>query len=60
MKLQNFDFSKKVLLHPKQISNIKDGKRPFPITVELDLTNHCNHNARFVYGENILRLINLV
>jgi radical SAM protein with 4Fe4S-binding SPASM domain len=54
MKLRNFDFSKKVLLHPEQISNIKIGNRPFPLTVELDLTNHCNHRCSFcVWGEHI-------
>ena len=45
MKLENFDFSKKVKLHPKQISSIKDGNRPFPLTIELDLTNHARDNT---------------
>lgn len=54
MKLENFDFSKKVKLHPEQISNIKNGNRPFPLTIELDLTNHCNHRCSFcVWGEHI-------
>lgn len=54
MKLRNFDFSKKVLLHPEQISKIKNGSRPFPLTIELDLTNHCNHRCSFcVWGEHI-------
>ena len=54
MELENFDFSKKVKLHPKQISNIKNGNRPFPLTIELDLTNHCNHRCSFcVWGEHI-------
>jgi len=54
MKLENFDFSKKVKLHPEQISSLKDGNRPFPLTIELDLTNHCNHRCSFcVWGEHI-------
>ena len=45
MKLENFDFSKKIFYHPDKIQDFKDGKRPFPVTVEIDLTNNCNHKC---------------
>ena len=54
MKLKNFDFSKKVALHPKQVEEVFNNSRPFPTTVEIDLTNHCNHRCSFcVWGEHI-------
>lgn len=54
MKLENFDFEKKVLMHPENIIAYKEGKRPFPITIEIDLTNRCNHNCSFCfYAEHI-------
>ena len=54
MELKSFDFSKKVALHPFQYFNIKNNKRPFPITIEVDLTNNCNHRCSFcVWGEHI-------
>ena len=54
MKLKNFDFNKKVQLHPDQINKINSNSRPFPLTVEIDLTNHCNHRCSFcVWGEQI-------
>tara|TARA_B100000787_G_scaffold160975_1_gene140415 strand:- start:5079 stop:6218 length:1140 start_codon:yes stop_codon:yes gene_type:complete len=54
MKLKNFDFNEKVLLQPDQINKIKNSSRPFPLTVEIDLTNHCNHRCSFcVWGEHI-------
>ncbi len=54
MKLHNFDFSKKVFYHPEQIVAYKQNKRPFPITMEIDLTNRCNHKCTFCfYAEHI-------
>jgi len=54
MKLKNFDFSKKIALHPKQVEWVFNHSRPFPTTIELDLTNHCNHRCSFcVWGEHI-------
>ncbi len=54
MKLKNFDFSKKIALHPKQVEGVFNHSRPFPTTIELDLTNHCNHRCSFcVWGEHI-------
>lgn len=54
MELQNFDFHKKILYHPENIVAYKEGKRPFPITIEIDLTNRCNHNCSFCfYAEHI-------
>lgn len=54
MKLKNFNFNEKVELQPSQIEKINNKLRPFPITVEVDLTNHCNHRCSFcVWGEHI-------
>ncbi|MFC1735408.1 radical SAM protein [Candidatus Hydrogenedentota bacterium] len=47
MKLYNFDFSKKIFYHPEKIVEYRDGSRPFPILVEVDLTNKCNHRCKF-------------
>ena len=49
MKLHNFDFSKKIFFHPENIVRYKNGERPFPITVEIDLTNKCNHKCTFCF-----------
>lgn len=54
MKLDNFDFSKKVFYHPDRVDALKKGERPFPVTVEIDLTNNCNHRCNFCfYAEHI-------
>ncbi len=54
MKLKNFNFNEKVHLQPDQIKKINNNLRPFPLTVEIDLTNHCNHRCSFcVWGEHI-------
>ena len=54
MELKSFDFSQKVALHPDRYYEIKQNKRPFPLTIEVDLTNHCNHRCSFcVWGEHI-------
>ena len=54
MELKSFDFSQKIALHPKRYYEIKEDKRPFPLTIEIDLTNHCNHRCSFcVWGEHI-------
>ena len=49
LSLENFDFSKKILYHPEKITAYKEGKRPFPTTIEVDLTNRCNHRCSFCY-----------
>jgi len=49
MKLYNFDFSKKIFYHPEKIVEYKQGKRPFPTSLEIDLTNICNHRCDFCF-----------
>ena len=49
LELGSFDFSKKIFYHSEKIAEYKDGKRPFPITLEIDLTNNCNHRCSFCY-----------
>ena len=54
MKLKNFDFAQKVYLHPEHTVKLKNNERPFPMTIEVDLTNHCNHRCSFCcWGEDI-------
>jgi len=54
MELKNFDFTKKIFFHPEKITEYKEGKRPFPTTIEIDLTNRCNHRCSFCnYAEHI-------
>lgn len=54
MDLKNFDFTKKIFFHPEKIVAYKEGKRPFPTTIEVDLTNRCNHRCSFCnYAEHI-------
>ncbi|MBI2063441.1 MAG: radical SAM protein [Candidatus Yanofskybacteria bacterium] len=44
-----FDFTKKIFFHPEQIVKYKQGERPFPVTMEIDLTNNCNHKCVWCY-----------
>ena len=54
MELKNFDFSKKVFYHPDRVAELKSGGRPFPVTIEMDLTNNCNHRCSFCfYAEHL-------
>jgi MoaA/NifB/PqqE/SkfB family radical SAM enzyme len=47
LKLHNFDFSKKIFFHPEKIVAYKEGRRPFPTMLEIDLANICNHRCIF-------------
>jgi MoaA/NifB/PqqE/SkfB family radical SAM enzyme len=49
MNLHNFDFGKKIFFHPENIVSYKQGLRPFPLDVEIDLTNKCNHRCNFCF-----------
>ena len=49
MKLENFNFSKKIFYHTDKIQSLKSGGRPFPVTMEIDLTNNCNHRCSFCF-----------
>lgn len=42
-----FDHRNKLLYHGQHVENIINGKRPFPIHLEIDLTNICNHACSF-------------
>ena len=58
MELYNFDFSKKIFYHPEKVSEYIKGQRPFPVTLEVDLTNACNHRCSFCfYADNLNRRI---
>lgn len=47
--MERFDFNKKIFLHPGKINRLKKGKRPFPLTMEIDLTDNCNHKCKFCF-----------
>lgn len=49
LDLKNFDFSKKVLFHPERLIEYKKNGRCFPLTLEIDLTNACNHKCNFCF-----------
>jgi cyclic pyranopterin phosphate synthase len=54
MELRNFDFSKKIFFHPERVFELQKTGRTFPVTVEIDLTNACNHRCSFCfYAEHI-------
>lgn len=58
MELYNFDFSKKIFYHPGKVNDYIKGERPFPVTLEVDLTNACNHRCSFCfYADNLNRKI---
>ena len=58
MELYNFDFSKKIFYHPGKVNDYQQGRRPFPVTLEVDLTNACNHRCSFCfYADNLNRQI---
>ncbi len=55
LDLYNFDFSKKIFFHPEKIVLYKQGRRPFPTTLEVDLTDRCNHRCFFCYSTKYLK-----
>ena len=58
LELYNFDFSKKIFYHPGKVNEFMEGRRPFPVTLEVDLTNACNHRCSFCfYADNLNRKI---
>ncbi len=42
-----FDHTLKILHHPGHLEKVITGERPFPIHLEVDLTNVCNHACSF-------------
>jgi|TARA_B100001964_G_C14259098_1_gene614299 MoaA/NifB/PqqE/SkfB family radical SAM enzyme len=42
-----YDIRNKLRYHPGHLQKIIDGKRPFPLNVEIDVTNLCNHSCKF-------------
>ena len=45
--IKPFDHTFKLLHHPHHLASLVDGGRPFPIHLEVDLTNVCNHSCYF-------------
>ena len=42
-----FDHKNKLLFHGAHVNSVINGSRPFPIHLEIDLTNICNHACNF-------------
>ena len=53
MKLKNFDFTQKVYLHPEHVVKLKNKERPFPMTIEVDLTIIVIIDVLFAVGVKI-------
>lgn len=53
-----FNFSKKLFFHPERIVAYKQGERPFPVTMEIDLTDNCNHKCVWCYDLDKHRGVN--
>lgn len=43
--VKQFNTKEKILRHPTRIKEWLNGKNPFPIMVEFDMTNECNHHC---------------
>jgi MoaA/NifB/PqqE/SkfB family radical SAM enzyme len=55
MKKGQFDIGKKILYHPRQVAEVLERERPFPVTMEVDLTNVCNHRCSFCICSELLK-----
>lgn len=53
LEFGNFDFSRKLMHHPEHLIALREGKRPFPVTFEIDLTNLCNHSCYFCVAKEM-------
>jgi MoaA/NifB/PqqE/SkfB family radical SAM enzyme len=49
MNKYNID-SQKLIYHPRRVTDWLEGKKTYPIYVEISLTNLCNHNCSFCIG----------
>ena len=49
-----FDFKTKLLYNSSHLNRVLEGKRPFPIQLEIDLANICNHACSFCNMANTL------
>ena len=43
LDLKQFDILSKTYVHTEHINSILNGERPFPLHLEIDLTNACNN-----------------
>ena len=54
LELNQFDILSKTLTHESHIKSILNGNRPFPLHLEIDLTNACNHRCEFCVWSELL------
>ena len=59
-KLSPFDHGNKLLHHPEHLSSVLRGERPFPLQLEIDLTNRCNHSCSFCNMADTLKSDNSI
>ena len=45
--IKPFDHTYKLMHHPMHLAKLVNNERPFPIHLEVDLTNICNHSCYF-------------
>ena len=54
LDLKQFDILSKTYHHTEHINSILNGDRPFPLHLEIDLTNACNHRCEFCVWSDLL------
>ena len=54
LDLKQFDILSKTYHHTEHINSILNGDRPFPLHLEIDLTNACNHRCEFCVWSELL------
>lgn len=54
LDLKQFDILSKTYHHTEHINSILSGDRPFPLHLEIDLTNVCNHRCEFCVWSELL------
>ena len=54
LDLKQFDILSKTYVHTEHINSILNGERPFPLHLEIDLTNACNHRCEFCVWSELL------
>lgn len=54
LDLKQFDILSKTYHHTEHIEKILNEERPFPLHLEIDLTNACNHRCKFCVWSELL------
>ena len=54
LKLNQFDILSKTYYHEEHIQKVLNGERPFPLHMEIDITNACNHRCEFCVWSELI------